>query len=139
MLLGSWGKKFIPLLNATARIPLNTITPTGYLYLQYGQEYRHKINRGYQWALQMGWSGAASQAQRFQNLYHDLVLNLPNLAWVAPQPQLLHAALSGSYYWAERCSPGCWPPTGCTPNWARTGRAQGCILGSFWASMLWCF
>ena len=78
---------------------------SGYLYLQYGQEYRHKINRGYQWALQMGWSGAASQAQRFQNLYHDLVLNLPNLAWVAPQPQLLHAALSGSYYWAEKVFP----------------------------------
>lgn len=102
---------------------------SGYLYLQYGQEYRQKINRGYQWALQMGWSGAASQAQRFQNLYHDLVLNLPNLAWVAPPTPTVARRTVGELLLGRKGVP---LVVGHQQGVRRIGHAQDARRGAFW-------
>jgi hypothetical protein len=42
-------------------------------------------------------TGKASLASFMQNLYHDKILGLPNMAWEKPVPQRFHVNLNGLY------------------------------------------
>ncbi|MEL0262167.1 MAG: lipid A-modifier LpxR family protein [Flavobacteriaceae bacterium] len=71
---------------------------SGYLFVQHQREILWPGQQGVKFGVQLGISGKASMAQSLQNLYHRLVLKLPELAWLAAQPQRLHAGFLGSYY-----------------------------------------
>ena len=52
----------------------------------------------YSFGGQIGITGDASLAKGMQNLYHDLVLNLPNLKWESQMQQELQLNLLASYF-----------------------------------------
>ena len=52
----------------------------------------------YSFGGQIGITGNASLAKGMQNLYHDLVLNLPNLKWESQMQQELQLNLLASYF-----------------------------------------
>ena len=71
---------------------------SGYLYLEYQKQKKLSNFSSYSLGGQFGITGDASLAKGMQNLYHDLVLNLPNLKWESQMPQELQLNFSASYF-----------------------------------------
>ena len=71
---------------------------SGYLFVRYQREKVQLDRQGYQYAAELGISGAASLAEPMQNLYHEWVLQLRPLSWTAAMPQELHWGISGAYF-----------------------------------------
>ena len=71
---------------------------SGYLFVRYQKEKVDPNRRGYQYAAELGVSGAASLAEPMQNLYHEQVLQLPPLSWTAAMPQEFHLGIRGAYF-----------------------------------------
>ncbi|MGC6422857.1 MAG: lipid A-modifier LpxR family protein [Flavobacteriaceae bacterium] len=71
---------------------------SGYLFLRYSQEKIRPGRSGYTYGAEIGVSGDASLAKPVQNLYHELVLQLPPLSWTAQMPQQLHAGIRATYF-----------------------------------------
>ena len=71
---------------------------SGYLYLEYQKQKKLSNFSSYSLGGQIGITGDASLAKVMQNLYHDLVLNLPHLKWESQMPQELQLNFSASYF-----------------------------------------
>jgi len=71
---------------------------SGYLFLEYQKRKKMSSHSSYSLGGQIGITGNASLAKGMQNLYHDLVLNLPNLKWESQMPQELQLNLLASYF-----------------------------------------
>ncbi len=71
---------------------------SGYLYLEYQKQKKLSSFSSYTMGGQIGITGDASLARGMQNLYHDLVLNLPHLKWESQMPQEVQLNLSASYF-----------------------------------------
>ena len=71
---------------------------SGYLFLEYQKRKKISTHSSYSFGGQIGITGNASLAKGMQNLYHDLVLNLPNLKWESQMPQELQLNLLASYF-----------------------------------------
>ena len=71
---------------------------SGYLYLEYQKQKKISNYSSYSLGGQIGITGDASLARGMQNLYHDLVLNLPHLKWESQMPQELQLNFSASYF-----------------------------------------
>ena len=71
---------------------------SGYLFLEYQKRKKMYSHSSYSFGGQIGITGNASLAKGMQNLYHDLVLNLPNLKWESQMPQELQLNLLASYF-----------------------------------------
>ena len=71
---------------------------SGYLYLEYQKQKKLSNFSSYYLGGQFGITGDASLAKGMQNLYHDLVLNLPHLKWESQMPQELQLNFSASYF-----------------------------------------
>ncbi len=71
---------------------------SGYLFLEYQKRKKMSSHSSYSLGGQIGITGNASLAKGMQNLYHDLVLNLPNLKWESQMPQELQFNLLASYF-----------------------------------------
>ena len=71
---------------------------SGYLYLEYQKQKKLSNFSSYSLGGQFGITGDASLAKGMQNLYHDLVLNLPHLKWESQMPQELQLNFSASYF-----------------------------------------
>ncbi len=71
---------------------------SGYLYLEYQKQKKISNFSSYSFGGQIGITGDASLARGMQNLYHDLVLNLPHLKWESQMPQELQLNFSSSYF-----------------------------------------
>ena len=71
---------------------------SGYLYLEYQKQKKLSNFSSYSLGGQFGITGDASLARGMQNLYHDLVLNLPHLKWESQMPQELQLNFSASYF-----------------------------------------
>ena len=71
---------------------------SGYLFLEYQKRKKMSSHSSYSLGGQIGITGNASLAKGMQNLYHDLVLNLPNLEWESQMPQELQFNLLASYF-----------------------------------------
>ena len=71
---------------------------SGYLYLEYQIQKKLTNYSSYSLGGQIGITGDASLARGMQNLYHDLVLNLPHLKWESQMPQELQLNFSASYF-----------------------------------------
>ena len=71
---------------------------SGYLFLEYQKRKKMSSHSSYSFGGQIGITGDASLAKGMQNLYHDLVLNLPNLKWESQMPQQLQLNLLASYF-----------------------------------------
>ena len=71
---------------------------SGYLFLEY--VYQKKISDYSSMSLggNIGITGDASLAKGMQNLYHDLVLDLPNLEWKSQMPQEAQLNLVAKYF-----------------------------------------
>ena len=71
---------------------------SGYLYLEHQKQKKLTSFSSYSFGGQIGITGDASLAKGMQNLYHDLVLNLPHLKWESQMPQELQLNFSASYF-----------------------------------------
>ncbi|MEK9756415.1 MAG: lipid A-modifier LpxR family protein [Bacteroidota bacterium] len=71
---------------------------SGYLFLEYQSKRKTSEKSSFSIGGQIGITGDPSLARGMQNLYHDLVLNLPNLKWEAQLPQAIHINVLGSFY-----------------------------------------
>jgi len=71
---------------------------SGYLYLEYQKKIKTSSSSSYSLGGQLGITGDASLARGMQNLYHDLVLNLPDLKWESQMPQEVQLNLLASYF-----------------------------------------
>jgi len=71
---------------------------SGYLYLEYKKQKKLTNYSSYSLGGQIGITGDASLARGMQNLYHDLVLNLPHLKWESQMPQEFQLNFSASYF-----------------------------------------
>ena len=71
---------------------------SGYLYLEYQKQKKLTNYSSYSLEGQIGITGDASLARGMQNLYHDLVLNLPHLKWESQMPQEFQLNFSASYF-----------------------------------------
>ena len=60
---------------------------SGYLFLELSKQKQISKNSSFTLGGNIGITGDASLAKGMQNLYHDLVLDLPNLAWNSQMPQ----------------------------------------------------
>lgn len=77
----------------------------GWLYVGYAHQ-RHWTDRAsWRWNLRLGFTGEASLAQAFQNLYHRMVLQLPELAWSAQQPQQVHVSSRVDLFYRQPLMP----------------------------------
>ena len=68
---------------------------SGWLYIQNEKEVFLSDNSSYSWGLELGVTGEASLARTFQNFYHRMVLNLPELSWEGELPQRLQFGAFG--------------------------------------------
>ena len=68
----------------------------GWLYLDYNIEKYKSPFSAWGVSLKAGATGKASLAPFFQNLYHDKILGLPDVAWEKPLPQKFHVNLNGN-------------------------------------------
>ncbi|MGA1029385.1 MAG: lipid A-modifier LpxR family protein [Flavobacteriaceae bacterium] len=98
----------------------------GWLFLGYLQEVFQTPKKGYGFGIEMGMTGAeVSLAKPVQNTYHQLVLGLPSLSWVATQVQALHVNVLATFYesiaWKKQL------------NWVFYGRGE---LGTFQTTLL---
>ena len=71
---------------------------SGYLYLEYQKQKKISNTSSYSFGGQLGITGDPSLARGMQNLYHDLVLNLPHLKWESQMPQEVQLSLLASYF-----------------------------------------
>ena len=71
---------------------------SGYLFFEYQSKRKISEKASFSIGGQMGITGDPSLAKGMQNLYHDLVLNLPYLKWEAQLPQEIHFNILGSFY-----------------------------------------
>tara|TARA_B100001175_G_C19514504_1_gene646315 strand:- start:200 stop:1102 length:903 start_codon:yes stop_codon:yes gene_type:complete len=66
----------------------------GWLFLERSFEKYKSALSAWGVSLKLGMTGKASLAPYFQNLYHDKVLGMPNVAWEQPLPQMFHVNLN---------------------------------------------
>jgi len=71
---------------------------SGYLFLEYQKLQKISSHSSYSLGGQLGITGDGSLARGMQNLYHDLVLNLPHLKWESQMPQELQLNFFASYF-----------------------------------------
>jgi len=71
---------------------------SGYLFLEMSKQEQISGNSSFTLGGNIGITGDASLAKGMQNLYHDLVLNLPELAWKSQMPQEFQINLVANYF-----------------------------------------
>ena len=71
---------------------------SGYLFLELSKQKQISENSSFTFGGNIGITGDASLAKGMQNLYHDLVLDLPHLAWNSQMPQELQINLVANYF-----------------------------------------
>ena len=71
---------------------------SGYLFLEFNKQKRISNFSSISMGINLGVTGDASLAKSMQNLYHDIVLKLPNLEWKSQMPQELQLNFIGSYF-----------------------------------------
>ena len=71
---------------------------SGYLFLELKRQKKLTDFSSYTLGGQIGITGDASLARSMQNLYHDIILNLPNLEWKSQMPQELQLNFVANYF-----------------------------------------
>jgi hypothetical protein len=71
---------------------------SGYLFLELSKQKQISENSSFTFGGNIGITGNASLAKGMQNLYHDLVLDLPHLAWNSQMPQEFQINLVANYF-----------------------------------------
>ena len=71
---------------------------SGYLFLEMSKQEQISGNSSFTLGGNIGITGDASLAKGMQNLYHELVLNLPELAWKSQMPQEFQINLVANYF-----------------------------------------
>jgi len=71
---------------------------SGYLFFELSKQKQISENSSFTFGGNIGITGDASLAKGMQNLYHDLVLDLPHLAWNSQMPQELQINLVANYF-----------------------------------------
>ena len=71
---------------------------SGYLFLERSKQKQISENSSFTFGGNIGITGDASLAKGMQNLYHDLVLDLPHLAWNSQMPQEFQINLVANYF-----------------------------------------
>tara|TARA_B100000989_G_scaffold190541_1_gene143532 strand:+ start:5239 stop:6096 length:858 start_codon:yes stop_codon:yes gene_type:complete len=71
---------------------------SGYLYLEVTKQKQISDYSSFSFGGNVGITGNASLAKGIQNLYHDIVLNLPNLEWKSQMPQEFQINLVVNYF-----------------------------------------
>mgnify|MGYP001258967035 FL=1 len=71
---------------------------TGYLFLEASRQKKLSDYSSLSLGGNIGITGDASLAKGMQNLYHDIVLNLPNLEWKSQMPQEIQVNLIFNYF-----------------------------------------
>jgi hypothetical protein len=71
---------------------------SGYLFLELSKQKQISKNSSFTFGGNIGITGDASFAKGMQNLYHDLVLDLPNLAWNSQMPQEFQINLLANFF-----------------------------------------
>ncbi len=71
---------------------------SGYLFLELSKQKQISENSSFTFGANIGITGDASLAKGMQNLYHNLVLDLPHLAWNSQMPQELQINLVANYF-----------------------------------------
>ena len=71
---------------------------SGYLFLELSKQKQISENSSFTFGGNIGITGDASLAKGMQNLYHDLVLDLPHLAWNSQMPQEFQINLVANYF-----------------------------------------
>ena len=71
---------------------------SGYLFLELSKQKQISENSSFTFGGNIGITGDASLAKVMQNLYHDLVLDLPHLAWNSQMPQEFQINLVANYF-----------------------------------------
>ena len=71
---------------------------SGYLFLELSKQKQISKNSSFTLGGNIGITGDASLAKGMQNLYHDLVLDLPNLAWNSQMPQEFQINLLANFF-----------------------------------------
>jgi len=71
---------------------------SGYLYIEATKQKKISDYSSFTLGGNIGITGDASLAKGMQNLYHDIVLNLPNLEWKSQMPQELQINLLANYF-----------------------------------------
>ena len=71
---------------------------SGYLFLELSKQKQISENSSFTFGGNIGITGDASLAKGMQNLYHDLVLDLPNLAWNSQMPQEFQINLLANFF-----------------------------------------
>ena len=71
---------------------------SGYLFLELSKQKQISKNSSFTLGGNIGITGDASLAKGMQNLYHDLVLDLPHLAWNSQMPQEFQINLLANFF-----------------------------------------
>ena len=71
---------------------------SGYLFLEVTKQKQISDYSSFTLGGNIGITGDASLAKEMQNLYHDIVLNLPNLEWKSQMPQEFQINLVANFY-----------------------------------------
>ena len=71
---------------------------SGYLFLEGLKQKQLSDYSSFTYGLNFGITGNASLAKGMQNLYHDIVLNLPNLEWKSQMPKQFQINLVANYF-----------------------------------------
>ena len=71
---------------------------SGYLFLELSKQKQISKNSSFTFGGNIGITGDASLAKGMQNLYHDLVLDLPHLAWNSQMPQEFQINLLANFF-----------------------------------------
>ena len=71
---------------------------SGYLFLELSKQKQISENSSFTFGGNIGITGDASLAKGMQNLYHDLVLDLPHLAWNSQMPQEFQINVVANYF-----------------------------------------
>ena len=71
---------------------------SGYLFLELSKQIQISENSSFTFGGNIGITGDASLAKGMQNLYHDLVLDLPHLAWNSQMPQEFQINLVANFF-----------------------------------------
>ena len=71
---------------------------SGYLFLELSKQKQISKNSSLTLGGNIGITGDASLAKGMQNLYHDLILDLPHLAWKSQMPQEFQINLVANYF-----------------------------------------
>ena len=71
---------------------------SGFLFFKYKNQRSLNNTSSLSISGKLGVTGSASLAKGMQNLYHQLILNLPDLSWNAQTPQEIHLDLLINYF-----------------------------------------